>query len=110
MAGEAVSLSRTEWLLLQVLAINANHVVLHSELLTEVWGPEFRDDLQYLRVWVSRVRRKLGAAPGEAGPIATFQGIGYVLNADEGRGSQPRSSPGSGNRPGTDRSRPARGC
>ena len=87
--GEAVSLSRTEWLLLQVLAINANHVVLHSELLTEVWGPEFRDDLQYLRVWVSRVRRKLGAAPGEAGPIATFQGIGYVLNADEGRGSQP---------------------
>ena len=87
--GEAVSLSRTEWMLLQVLAINANHVVLHSELLTEVWGPEFRDDLQYLRVWVSRVRRKLGAAPGEAGPIATFQGIGYVLNADEGRGSQP---------------------
>ena len=86
--GEAVSLSRTEWLLLQVLAINANHVVLHSELLTEVWGPEFRDDLQYLRVWVSRVRRKLGAAPGEAGPIATFQGIGYVLNADDGRGSQ----------------------
>ena len=58
-----MSLSRTEWLLLQVLAINANHVVLHSELLTEVWGPEFRDDLQYLRVWVSRVRRKLGAAP-----------------------------------------------
>jgi two-component system, OmpR family, KDP operon response regulator KdpE len=81
--GEAVPLSRTEWLLLQVLATNANHVVLHSELLTEVWGPEFRDDLQYLRVWVSRVRRKLGAGPGEAGPIATFQGIGYVLNADQ---------------------------
>jgi two-component system KDP operon response regulator KdpE len=80
--GEAVPLSRTEWMLLQVLATNANHVVLHSELLTEVWGPEFRDDLQYLRVWVSRVRRKLGAAPGDAGPIATFQGIGYVLNAD----------------------------
>jgi two-component system KDP operon response regulator KdpE len=81
-AGETVPLSRTEWMLLQVLATNANHVVLHSELLTEVWGPEFRDDLQYLRVWVSRVRRKLGAAPGDAGPIATFQGIGYVLNAD----------------------------
>ena len=80
--GETVVLSRTEWLLLQTLATNADRVVLHSELLTEVWGPEFRDDLQYLRVWISRVRRKLGAEPGESGPIATFQGIGYVLNTD----------------------------
>jgi two-component system, OmpR family, KDP operon response regulator KdpE len=81
--GELVSLSRTEWLLLQHLAANAGRVVLHSELLTKVWGPEYRDDLQYLRVWISRVRRKLGAAPGEPGPITTFQGIGYVLNVDE---------------------------
>jgi len=57
-------------------------VVLHTELLTKVWGPEYRDDMQYLRVWVSRIRRKLGAAPGEPGPITTFQGIGYVLNVD----------------------------
>ena len=50
--------------------------------MTKVWGPEYRDDLQYLRVWISRVRRKLGAAPGEAGPIKTFQGIGYVLDVE----------------------------
>jgi two-component system KDP operon response regulator KdpE len=81
--GELVQLSRTEWLLLQHLAANAGKVVLHSELLTKVWGPEYRDDLQYLRVWISRVRRKLGARPGEPGPITTFQGIGYVLNVDE---------------------------
>ena len=65
--GELVSLSRTEWLLLQHLAANAGKVVLHTELLTKVWGPEYRDDLQYLRVWISRVRRKLGAAPGSPG-------------------------------------------
>jgi len=81
--GELVPLSRTEWLLLQHLAANAGKVVLHSELLTKVWGPEYRDDLQYLRVWISRVRRKLGAAPGEPGPITTFQGIGYVLEVDD---------------------------
>ena len=81
--GELVPLSRTEWLLLAHLAANAGRVVLHSELLTKVWGPEYRDDLQYLRVRISRVRRKLGAAPGEPGPITTFQGIGYVLNVDE---------------------------
>ena len=55
---------------------------MHSELLTEVWGPEFRDDLQYLRVWISRVRRRLGAPPGEAGPIVTFAGIGYLLDVE----------------------------
>ncbi len=81
-AGELVALSRTEWLLLQHLAANAGKVVLHTELLTKVWGPEYRDDLQYLRVWVSRVRRKLGAKPGEAGRIRTFQGIGYLLDAE----------------------------
>jgi DNA-binding winged helix-turn-helix (wHTH) protein len=68
--------------LLQHLAANAGKVVLHTELLSKVWGPEYRDDLQYLRVWVSRVRRKLGAAPGEPGPIKTFQGIGYVLDVE----------------------------
>lgn len=80
--GVLVQLSRTEWLLLQHLAANAGKVVLHTELLTKVWGPEYRDDLQYLRVWVSRVRRKLGAEPGEPGRIRTFQGIGYLLDVE----------------------------
>src|SRR4029450_3428345 len=80
--NQLVQLSRTEWLLLQHLATNAGKVVLHTALLTKGWGPEYRDDLQYLRVWVSRVRRKLGAAPGEPGRIRTFQGIGYLLDVD----------------------------
>ncbi|MBA2253850.1 MAG: response regulator transcription factor [Chloroflexi bacterium] len=90
--GTLVSLSRTEWLLLQHLAAHAGKVVLHTELLTKVWGPEYRDDLQYLRVWISRVRRKLGAAPGEPGPIKTFQGIGYVLDT-EGNLGEPSPPP-----------------
>ena len=80
--GELVHLSRTEWLLLQHLAANAGKVVVHSELLTKVWGPEYRDDVQYLRVWISRVRRKLGSAPGDMGRIKTFQGIGYLLDVE----------------------------
>ena len=87
--GELVELSRTEWLLLQHLAANAGKVVLHTELLTKVWGPEYRDDLQYLRVWVSRVRRKLGARPGEPGRIKTFQGIGYLLDVERRSGGWP---------------------
>ena len=66
-------------------------MVLHTELLTKVWGPEYRDDLQYLRVWVSRVRRKLGAEPGELGRIKTFQGIGYLLDVEPP--AQPAEAP-----------------
>jgi two-component system KDP operon response regulator KdpE len=80
--GDLVQLSRTEWLLLQHLAANAGKVVLHTELLTKVWGPEYRDDLQYLRVWISRLRRKLGAEAGQMGRIRTFQGIGYLLDVE----------------------------
>ena len=101
--GNLVELSRTEWLLLQHLASNAGKVVLHTELLTKVWGPEYRDDLQYLRVWVSRVRRKLGAKAGESGRIKTFQGIGYLLDAspaETGEGSAPRTGPAGAGRPG----------
>ena len=88
--GEFVRLSRTEWLLLQHLAANAGKVVIHSELLTKVWGPEYRDDLQYLRVWISRVRRKLGAEPGEPGRIKTLPGIGYLLDVEPDGGGRSR--------------------
>jgi DNA-binding winged helix-turn-helix (wHTH) protein len=93
--GELVQLSRTEWLLLQHLATHPGKVVLHTELLTKVWGPEYRDDLQYLRVWISRVRRKLGAKPGEPGRIRTFQGIGYLLDVEgtAGGGSDTHEDP-----------------
>ena len=80
--GEVVSLTRTEWMLLQHLAANAGKVMLNTELLSKVWGPEYRDDLQYLRVWVSRLRSKL--EPDAANPtiIKTLQGIGYLLDAE----------------------------
>jgi two-component system, OmpR family, KDP operon response regulator KdpE len=94
LGNEVIPFSRTEWMLLHHLALNAGKVVLHSELLTKVWGPAYRDDLQYLRVWVSRVRRKLGAGRGEQGPIITYQGIGYSLVPDpEPPGAEARTAP-----------------
>jgi two-component system KDP operon response regulator KdpE len=80
--GEFVPFSRTEWLLLQHLATNVGRVMTHGELLTEVWGPEYRDDLTYLRLWIGRLRRKLGVEPGHEGPIRTFQGLGYALDTE----------------------------
>ncbi len=80
--GEIVTLTRTEWMLLQHLAANAGKVMLNTELLSKVWGPEYRDDLQYLRVWVSRLRSKLEPDPSNPTIIKTLQGIGYLLDAD----------------------------
>jgi two-component system KDP operon response regulator KdpE len=80
--GEIVTLTRTEWMLLQHLAANAGKVMLNTELLSKVWGPEYRDDLQYLRVWVSRLRSKLEDDPANPRIIKTLQGIGYLLAAD----------------------------
>lgn len=71
---EIVSLTRTEWGLLQYLAENPGKVMLSQQILSHVWGPEYIDDRQYLRVWISRLRKKL--APEV---IETFQGIGYRL-------------------------------
>ncbi len=78
--GEQVTLTRTEWLLLQHLAANAGKVLLAPELLSKVWGPEYRDDLQYLRVWVSRLRAKIEDVPAEPRIIKTLPGIGYMLD------------------------------
>ena len=83
--GELVQLSRTEWLLLSTWRPTRAGSSSTGELLTKVWGPEYREDLGYLRVWVSRVRRKLGAKPGQAGRIRTFQGIGYLLDVGDRR-------------------------
>ena len=68
---------------MQHLAANAGKVMLNAELLSKVWGPEYRNDLQYLRVWVSRLRHKLEKDPSKPRLIKTFQGIGYMLDVPE---------------------------
>jgi two-component system KDP operon response regulator KdpE len=85
--GDPVSLTRTEWMLLQHLASNAGRVMLNTELLSKVWGPEYIDDLQYLRVWISRLRSKLETDHAQPSVIKTLQGIGYLLDV-EGRLSE----------------------
>jgi two-component system KDP operon response regulator KdpE len=98
--GELVSVTRTEWLLLQHLASNAGKVILNAELLSKVWGPEYRDDLQYLRVWVSRLRHKLEPEPGNPQIIKTLQGIGYMFDAEPvARQAAPAAAPAAATAP-----------
>lgn len=83
--GEQVSLTRTEYTLLRQLALNANRVMLHRDLLAEVWGPEYLDDIDYLRAYIRYLRRKLEADPSNPQYILTSPGVGYMLTCpDEG--------------------------
>jgi two-component system KDP operon response regulator KdpE len=77
--GQAVALTRTEYALLHQLALNANRVLSHEELLVHVWGPEYRDDVDYLRAYVRYLRRKLEPDPGNPQYILTSPGVGYLL-------------------------------
>lgn len=81
--GEDVSLTRTEYALLRQLALNPNRVMLHQNLLTEVWGSEYQDDVDYLRAYIRYLRRKLEPDPSNPLYILTSPGVGYMLACPE---------------------------
>jgi DNA-binding response OmpR family regulator len=77
--GEEVQLTRIEWLLLAELVRNAGTLMLYSDLLTRVWGPEYRDDVQILRTWISRLRNKLEKDSSGPPIIRTISKTGYII-------------------------------
>ncbi len=74
--GEAVHLTPTEFELLRVLAQNRGRLMTHRSLLVEVWGVEYEDDVQVLRVHVANLRGKIEPADGPR-YIRTDPGVGY---------------------------------
>lgn len=79
--GDPIALTRTEWSLLIYLAANQQRLLNSGDILSQVWGPEYREDLQFLRVWISRLRAKLGG-PGSRLMIRTVRGVGYIFDPD----------------------------
>ncbi len=77
--GQPVELTRTEFDLLRCLALKPNRVLSHEEILTDVWGAEYRSDLEYLRAYVRYLRRKLEADPANPQVIVNSPGVGYML-------------------------------
>ncbi len=78
--GQEVRLTRTEFKLLRELAVHRGQVLLHEQLLSAVWGQEYRDDLDYLRAYVRYLRRKLERHPAKPALIQTIHGVGYMLD------------------------------
>jgi len=78
--GKDVQMTRIEWLLISHLARNAGKIMLYEDLLTKVWGPEYRDDIQILRTWISRLRHKIEREPGQPAFIRTIPKTGYMID------------------------------
>ena len=79
-AGNEVRCTPTEYSLLQELVLNVGKVLTHAHLLHRVWGPEYREETEYLHVFVNRLRLKLEPDPANLRFIITVPGVGYMFN------------------------------
>ena len=78
-ADKQIKLSPTEYSLLKELAQNAGKVLTHQMLLSRIWGPEYGNETEYLRVYIARLRNKIESNPKNPHQILTEPGVGYYL-------------------------------
>ncbi len=79
--GQEVTLTPTEYSLLQHLAVNADKVLTHNMILQSVWGSEYSSEKEYLRVFMGRLRKKIEPDPKNPKYLMTIPGVGYHLAA-----------------------------
>lgn len=82
-AGKIVKLTSTEFSLLALFVRNAGKVITHGYILKEVWGKPFSDEVQYLRVYIAQLRKKLEQNPSAPEMFVTESGIGYRMKIIE---------------------------
>lgn len=78
--GNSIDLSPTEFKLLCCLVRNEGRVLPHRYLLAEVWGPEYVDEVDYVKLYIRYLRRKIEANPSTPEHILTEWGVGYRFN------------------------------
>lgn len=82
--GKDIKVGPTEYKLLAQLVQNAGRVMLHADLLRKVWGPEYGNETEYLRVYISYLRNKIEEDPANPKYILTEHGVGYMFKRPEG--------------------------
>ncbi len=76
-SGMDVRMTPTEWNILDILLRNPDKLITQQQLLTEVWGPAYAKEANYLRVYMAQLRRKLETEPGNPRHLITEPGMGY---------------------------------
>ncbi len=80
--GKQVRLTPKEFELLRYLVTHPNRVVPHRELLQAVWGPDYGDQVDYLRVFVNQIRKKIETTPSSPEHLLTEPWVGYRLRLE----------------------------
>jgi two-component system KDP operon response regulator KdpE len=75
--GKAIDLTPIEFSLLYELMSEAGKVLTHRDLLRRVWGPEYGDEVEYVRVYIGRLRQKIEPDPSHPSVVVTERGLGY---------------------------------
>ncbi len=91
--GHKVTLRPTEYRLLYHLVNNAGRLMTHETLLSKVWGPEYRDEAHYLRLYITYLRQKLECDPAHPAYILTERGMGYRFRELAPEGDEPLERP-----------------
>jgi two-component system KDP operon response regulator KdpE len=78
-AGSPISLTPTEYDLLRLLVENEGKLLTHPAILRAIWGPAYREESNYLHVYVSHLRRKIEPDPARPRYILNQPGVGYRL-------------------------------
>jgi two-component system KDP operon response regulator KdpE len=81
--GEEVRLTPTEWGIVEVLARHQGRLVSQTQLLKQVWGPDYGEETNYLRVFMAQIRRKLEPDPTHPRYLITEPGMGYRFEVDD---------------------------
>nr|WP_208096723.1 response regulator [Paenarthrobacter sp. MSM-2-10-13] len=76
-SGTDVRMTPTEWNILDILLRNPDKLITQQQLLTEVWGPAYAKEANYLRVYMAQLRRKLETEPSNPRHLITEPGMGY---------------------------------
>jgi two-component system KDP operon response regulator KdpE len=81
--GEEIRLTPTEWGIVELLVRNRDKLVTQRQLLQDVWGPQYGDETNYLRVHMAHIRRKLEPEQGRPRYFITEPGMGYRFHVPE---------------------------
>ena len=81
--GREIRLTPTEWQLVELLVRNPGRLISQRQLLQEVWGPTYREETNYLRVFIAQIRRKLEPDPAHPHYFITEPGMGYRFQTND---------------------------
>ncbi len=80
--NEEVKLTPTEYSILRYLILHAGKVITQTQIMREVWGPNFEGETNYLRVYIAQLRKKIELDSSNPQLIITEPGVGYRLIVD----------------------------